>query len=82
MYATAVLANSSTAGPCGCWADRTGTGKTDLLLEWSRRGVGVVDLEAWAINVRGSSFGGLGPAAQPSTDTSKSPWPPGRWPRG
>ena len=46
---------------------RTGTGKTDLLLELAERGVAVVDLEGLAHH-RGSSFGGLGLPAQPSTE--------------
>ncbi|KMM17722.1 tRNA 2-selenouridine(34) synthase MnmH [Synechococcus sp. GFB01] len=46
---------------------RTGTGKTDLLLALERRGAAVVDLEGLAQH-RGSSFGGLGLPAQPSTE--------------
>ncbi len=46
---------------------RTGTGKTDLLLELSKKGVPVIDLEGLA-NHRGSSFGGLGLPPQPSTE--------------
>ncbi len=46
---------------------RTGTGKTDLLLELERRGSAVVDLEGLA-NHRGSSFGGLGLGEQPTTE--------------
>ncbi len=46
---------------------RTGTGKTDLLLELERRGAAVVDLEGLA-NHRGSSFGGLGLGEQPSSE--------------
>ena len=46
---------------------RTGTGKTDLLLELHRRGAAVVDLEGLA-NHRGSSFGGLGLPPQPSNE--------------
>ena len=46
---------------------RTGTGKTDLLLELERRGQAVVDLEGLA-NHRGSSFGGLGLGEQPSSE--------------
>jgi tRNA 2-selenouridine synthase len=46
---------------------RTGTGKTDLLLALAERGVAVVDLEGLAHH-RGSSFGGLGLPAQPSTE--------------
>tara|TARA_B100002051_G_scaffold263965_1_gene288218 strand:- start:3230 stop:4273 length:1044 start_codon:yes stop_codon:yes gene_type:complete len=46
---------------------RTGTGKTDLLLALQQCGVAVIDLEGLA-NHRGSSFGGLGMPAQPSTE--------------
>ena len=46
---------------------RTGTGKTDLLLALRRQGAAVVDLEGLA-NHRGSSFGGLGLPAQPSSE--------------
>jgi tRNA 2-selenouridine synthase len=46
---------------------RTGTGKTDLLLELQKRGAAVVDLEGLA-NHRGSSFGGLGLPPQPSNE--------------
>lgn len=46
---------------------RTGTGKTDLLLALRRQGAAVVDLEGLAQH-RGSSFGGLGLPAQPSSE--------------
>ena len=46
---------------------RTGTGKTDLLIELERKGVSVIDLEGLA-NHRGSSFGGLGLPIQPTTE--------------
>lgn len=46
---------------------RTGSGKTDLLLELAQRGVAVVDLEGLAHH-RGSSYGGLGQRPQPSTE--------------
>ncbi len=46
---------------------RTGTGKTDLLLQLEREGVGVVDLEGLAHH-RGSSFGNLGLPEQPSSE--------------
>ncbi|MBM5813175.1 MAG: tRNA 2-selenouridine(34) synthase MnmH [Cyanobacteria bacterium M_DeepCast_100m_m1_067] len=46
---------------------RTGTGKTDLLLALRRQGAAVVDLEGLAHH-RGSSFGGLGLPAQPSSE--------------
>ena len=48
-------------------AGRTGTGKTDLLQALAVRGQAVVDLEGLA-NHRGSSFGGLGMAPQPSSE--------------
>ncbi|MEB3173369.1 MAG: tRNA 2-selenouridine(34) synthase MnmH [Cyanobacteriota bacterium] len=46
---------------------RTGSGKTELLLELQRQGAAVVDLEGLAQH-RGSSFGGLGMAPQPSSE--------------
>ncbi len=46
---------------------RTGTGKTDLLKEFKKKGLYVVDLEGLA-NHRGSSFGALGLSEQPSTE--------------
>lgn len=45
----------------------TGSGKTDLLLRLSRLGEAVVDLEGLAHH-RGSAFGHLGQAAQPSQE--------------
>ena len=49
-----------------CARGRTGTGKTDLLLQLERDGVGVVDLEGLAHHR--SSFGNLGLPAQPSSE--------------
>jgi len=46
---------------------RTGTGKTDLLLALAAKGVAALDLEGLAHH-RGSSFGGLGLPAQPSSE--------------
>lgn len=46
---------------------RTGVGKTELLQALIARGVAVVDLEGLAHH-RGSSFGGLGQPAQPSSE--------------
>ncbi len=46
---------------------RTGAGKTELLLALAAQGVAVVDLEGLAHH-RGSSFGGLGQPAQPSSE--------------
>ena len=45
----------------------TGSGKTAILHEMAARGAAVVDLEALA-NHKGSSFGALGEAEQPSTE--------------
>ena len=53
--------------PLKIMGGRTGTGKTDLLLALQNKGAAVVDLEGLA-NHRGSSFGGLGLPAQPSTE--------------
>ena len=53
--------------PLRIMGGRTGTGKTDLLLALQSKGVAVLDLEGLA-NHRGSSFGGLGLPAQPSTE--------------
>ena len=53
--------------PLRIMGGRTGTGKTDLLLALQNKGVAVLDLEGLA-NHRGSSFGGLGLPAQPSTE--------------
>jgi tRNA 2-selenouridine synthase len=66
-YRQWVLARFERPWPLRLLAGRTGTGKTDLLLELARRGVAVVDLEGLAHH-RGSSFGGLGLPAQPSTE--------------
>ncbi len=46
---------------------KTGTGKTQLLMELKKRGLSVIDLEGLA-NHRGSSFGGLGLSPQPTTE--------------
>ena len=66
-YRQWVLARFEQPWPLHLLAGRTGTGKTDLLLELGRRGVAVVDLEDLAHH-RGSSFGGLGLPPQPSTE--------------
>ena len=55
------------AWPLRVLAGRTGTGKTDLLLALAAQGGAMVDLEALAHH-RGSSFGGLGLPAQPSSE--------------
>ena len=62
-----VLAAMEKPRPFLVLGGRTGTGKTDLLLELQRRGAAVVDLEGLA-NHRGSSFGGLGLPPQPSNE--------------
>ncbi len=46
---------------------RTGSGKTDLLLEMNKQGISTIDLEGLAFH-RGSSFGGLGLPDQPTTE--------------
>ncbi len=46
---------------------KTGSGKTELLLEIERRGEQIIDLEALA-NHKGSAFGSLGKPEQPSTE--------------
>ena len=62
-----VLAAMEKPRPLLVLGGRTGTGKTDLLLELQRRGAAVVDLEGLA-NHRGSSFGGLGLPPQPTNE--------------
>jgi tRNA 2-selenouridine synthase len=66
-YRQWVLERFERRWPVRLLAGRTGTGKTDLLLELASRGVAVVDLEGLAHH-RGSSFGGLGMPPQPSTE--------------
>ncbi len=66
-YRRWVLARFERPWPLRLLGGRTGTGKTDLLLELARRGVACVDLEGLAHH-RGSSFGGLGLPPQPSTE--------------
>tara|TARA_Y100001968_G_scaffold218125_1_gene200797 strand:+ start:17 stop:1102 length:1086 start_codon:yes stop_codon:yes gene_type:complete len=46
---------------------KTGSGKTDLLLSLSKKGISIIDLEGLA-NHRGSTFGSLGLPPQPSTE--------------
>ena len=58
---------------------RTGSGKTELLLELRARGVAVIDLEGLA-NHRGSSFGGLGQAEQPSSEHFENLLATALWP--
>ncbi len=45
----------------------TGSGKTDILIELAKQGEQVVDLEKLAHH-KGSAFGGIGEAEQPSTE--------------
>tara|TARA_B100000674_G_scaffold473449_1_gene464401 strand:+ start:4177 stop:5232 length:1056 start_codon:yes stop_codon:yes gene_type:complete len=66
-YRRWVLDRFNQTWPLHVLGGRTGTGKTDLLLELNRRGVGVVDLEGLA-NHRGSSFGNLGLPEQPTSE--------------
>lgn len=66
-YRNWVLQQFKKEWPLKLLGGRTGTGKTDLLLELSKRGIGIVDLEGLA-NHRGSSFGGLGLPKQPTCE--------------
>jgi tRNA 2-selenouridine synthase len=66
-YRRWVLSLFEQSWPLRLLGGRTGTGKTDLLLELQKRGVAVVDLEGLAHH-RGSSFGGLGLPPQPSSE--------------
>jgi tRNA 2-selenouridine synthase len=66
-YRRWVLEQMERPWPLVVLGGRTGTGKTDLLLALESRGAAVVDLEGLAQH-RGSSFGGLGLPAQPSTE--------------
>lgn len=62
-----VLAQLSAEWPMKVLGGYTGSGKTDLLLRLARLGEAVIDLEALAHH-RGSAFGHLGQAAQPSQE--------------
>ena len=66
-YRRWVLDRFNQTWPLRVLGGRTGTGKTDLLLELNRQGAGVVDLEGLASH-RGSSFGNLGLPAQPTSE--------------
>lgn len=66
-YRRWVLDSFERSWPLLVLGGRTGTGKTDLLLALRRQGAAVVDLEGLAHH-RGSSFGGLGLPAQPSSE--------------
>ena len=62
-----VLAQLSAEWPMKVLGGYTGSGKTDLLQRLVRLGEAVIDLEALAHH-RGSAFGHLGQAAQPSQE--------------
>ena len=66
-YRQWVLALMERPWPLRLLGGRTGTGKTDLLLALAAKGVAALDLEGLAHH-RGSSFGGLGQPAQPSSE--------------
>lgn len=66
-YRRWVLERMEQPWPIHLLGGRTGSGKTDLLLALAACGVAVVDLEGLAHH-RGSSFGGLGLPAQPSSE--------------
>ena len=66
-YRRWVLNRFEESWPLRVLGGRTGTGKTDLLLELNRQGVGVIDLEGLASH-RGSSFGNLGLPPQPTSE--------------
>ena len=66
-YRQWVLQSFESPWPLMVLGGRTGTGKTDLLLELESLNVAVVDLEGLAHH-RGSSFGNLGLPEQPSTE--------------
>jgi tRNA 2-selenouridine synthase len=66
-YRRWVLAMVEQPWPVHLLGGRTGAGKTELLLALAAQGVAVVDLEGLAHH-RGSSFGGLGLPAQPSSE--------------
>jgi len=66
-YRRWVLALFERPWPLRLLGGRTGCGKTELLLALAERGVAMVDLEGLAHH-RGSSFGGLGLPAQPSSE--------------
>lgn len=66
-YRRSVLDTFERPWPLRVLGGRTGTGKTDLLLALQRQGAAMVDLEGLAHH-RGSSFGGLGLPAQPTSE--------------
>jgi tRNA 2-selenouridine synthase len=62
-----VLDMLDSPGPIRVLGGYTGSGKTDLLHELSRRGEPVIDLEAMASH-KGSAFGAIGQPKQPSQE--------------
>ncbi len=66
-YRTWAIKQFEKQWPLKLLAGKTGTGKTPLLFELSKKGVFSIDLEGLA-NHKGSSFGGLGLGAQPSCE--------------
>ncbi|MCI1753371.1 MAG: tRNA 2-selenouridine(34) synthase MnmH [Flavobacteriales bacterium] len=66
-FRTHVLASLHTAWKLNVIGGATGSGKTELLGMLRDRGAQVVDLEGLA-NHKGSSFGAIGQAEQPSTE--------------
>ncbi len=78
-YRSWTLALFGRPWPLRLLGGRTGSGKTELLLELQARGVAVIDLEGLA-NHRGSSFGGLGQAEQPSSEHFENLLATALWP--
>lgn len=66
-YRNYVLSEFDREIPFRVLGGKTGSGKTDILLEMQRRGVQVIDLEGIAHH-RGSAFGHLGLAPQPTSE--------------
>ena len=67
FYRRWVLKQFENEWPIRLLGGKTGTGKTDLLIELAKRGTSIIDLEGLA-NHRGSSFGALGLPLQPSNE--------------
>jgi tRNA 2-selenouridine synthase len=66
-YRNFVLSKFDEVIPLRVLGGKTGSGKTEILLEMQRRGVQVIDLEGIAHH-RGSAFGHLGLEPQPSSE--------------
>jgi len=66
-YRNYVLSEFERKIPFVVLGGRTGSGKTDILLEMQKRGAQVIDLEGVAHH-RGSAFGHLGLAPQPTSE--------------